>query len=91
MTKPSHIWSREISRRCLLRDAARAAGTAAILGSTVDAAKAGKMPQSAVGYQPTPQGDHDCGNCRLFEPPDSCKSVEGPVSARGWCRIWIKK
>jgi hypothetical protein len=91
MMKQFHIWSREVTRRRLLHHAARATGAAIVLGSTIDAAMAGKMPQSSVGYQPTPQGDHSCANCKLFEPPDACKSVAGPVSANGWCRIWIKK
>jgi hypothetical protein len=91
MMKQSRMWLRQVSRRGLLHQAARAIGAAVVLGSTVDAAMAGKMPQSSVGYQSTPHGDQTCGNCKLFESPNSCKSVAGEVSASGWCRIWIKK
>jgi hypothetical protein len=26
----------------------------------------------------------------LFIAPSSCKSVEDPISANGWCKIWVK-
>jgi hypothetical protein len=90
MTEASRIWSSEVSRRCLLRRAACAAGAVTLLGTGVNAAMAGKMPQAAVGYQPTPNGSNSCANCRIFVAPNACRSVEGPVSGRGWCRIWIK-
>jgi hypothetical protein len=25
----------------------------------------------------------------LFIPPSSCRLVEGPISAHGWCRLWV--
>jgi len=78
------------SRRCILRQAACAAGAVVILGTGVTTASAGKMPKSAVAYQPTPKGGLSCANCRLFEPPNGCKSVEGPVSGQGWCMIYVK-
>jgi hypothetical protein len=90
MTEASRIWSTDVSRRCLLRHAACAAGAVTILGAGINAAMAGKMPQSAVGYQGSPKGGQSCANCRLFQAPSACRSVEGPVSAGGWCRIWVK-
>jgi hypothetical protein len=90
MTEASRIWSTEVSRRCLLRRAACAAGAVTVLGAGIDAAMAGKMPLSAVGYQGSPKGSQNCANCRLFQAPSTCRSVDGPVSANGWCRIWVK-
>jgi hypothetical protein len=28
---------------------------------------------------------------RVFEPPSTCKTVEGTVSPDGWCKIYVKK
>src|SRR6266568_8498854 len=41
MTEASRIWSTEVSRRCLLRRAACAAGAVTILGAGINAAMAG--------------------------------------------------
>ena len=43
-----------------------------------------------VAYQDTPKGTQNCANCKLFEAPNACKSVEGAISPSGWCKIWIK-
>jgi High potential iron-sulfur protein len=83
--------SNRISRRHVLTVAAGAAGAvtgAAIIGSPAHAAKA---PQKAVKYQDTPKGDQSCANCALFEPPSSCKTVDGTVSPDGWCMVYAKK
>jgi hypothetical protein len=80
MTEASAIWSSEVSRRCLLWRAACTAGAVTILGTSLNAAMAGKMSQAAVGYQPTPNGANSCANCRIFVPPNACRSVEGSVS-----------
>jgi High potential iron-sulfur protein len=90
MTEASRIRSTDVSRRCLLQRAACAAGAVTILGTGINVAMAGKMPQSAVGYQGSPKGDQSCANCRLFVRPNTCRSVEGAVSPSGWCRIWVK-
>jgi hypothetical protein len=50
-----------------------------------------KVSQKSVAYQDTPKGEQRCENCRLFEAPNGCKSVQGPVAPQGWCRIWGKK
>jgi high potential iron-sulfur protein len=90
MTEAPKILSTEVSRRCLLRRAACAAGAVTILGTGIDAAMAGKMPQSAVSYRPSPKGNQNCANCRLFQAPNACRSVEGVISPNGWCTIWVK-
>ena len=90
MTEAPKIWSTEVSRRCLLRRAACAAGAVTILGAGIDAAMAGKMPQASVKYQGSPKGDHSCANCKFFQAPDACKTVDGTISPDGWCSIWVK-
>jgi hypothetical protein len=52
---------------------------------------AAKASQKSVKYQDTPKGDARCENCTLFEPPTSCKTVEGTVSPDGWCMVYVKK
>jgi anaerobic selenocysteine-containing dehydrogenase len=83
------IGSAEISRRTLLA-AVAAAGSAPILAASVTPAMA-KIAQTAVGYQDSPKGDRSCSNCNLFQPPSSCKTVDGTISPNGWCKIWVKK
>lgn len=54
-------------------------------------AEATKNAQKTAGYQSTPQGADQCDNCKEFEAPSSCKTVEGAISPTGWCRIYAKK
>jgi hypothetical protein len=49
------------------------------------------MAQKAVEYQDTPKGDQECGNCSLFQEPNSCTLVDGEISPKGWCKFWVKK
>ena len=83
-----------ISRRKILTVAAAAdgavSGMTAIVGTTTPA-QAAKAWQKSVKYQDTPKGDARCDNCALFEAPDGCKTVEGPVSPQGWCMVYAKK
>jgi hypothetical protein len=85
--------SREVSppttRRSLLQLGAVAAGALSLLGLSGRRAEA-KVSQAAVGYQASPKGAQNCANCRLFEPPNACKQVDGAVSPNGWCKIWSK-
>src|ERR1700675_2594277 len=71
------------------------AGSAAVLGAPMGAGGVAeaqtKATQKAVGYQDTPKGAQRCDNCRQFEPPASCKTVEGKVSPAGWCKVYVKK
>jgi hypothetical protein len=49
-----------------------------------------KVSKASVAYQDSPKDGHDCANCAFFEPPTACKTVDSPVAAKGWCRIWAK-
>jgi hypothetical protein len=83
------------SRRSILRNLAIGAGGAAVLATSVAAGRVAeaqtKATQKAVGYQDTPHGAQRCDNCRQFEPPSSCKTVQGTVAPAGWCKIYVKK
>jgi hypothetical protein len=89
------IRSSALSRRSILRNLAIGAGGAAMLATTVagsrDAAAQTKVTQKAVGYQDTPHGAQRCDNCRQFEPPSSCKTVQGTIAPAGWCKIYVTK
>ena len=82
------------SRRSILRNFAFTAGGAAMLGAIMSgnrvAAAQTKMTPAAVGYQGAPKGTQRCDNCTQFEPPASCKVVEGNIAASGWCKIYVK-
>ena len=82
----------ECSRRLVLKKAAVTAAGLAVLGAAAEpAAAAAKASQKAVAYQDAPHGAQQCDNCRQFEAPSSCKVVDGTVSAKGWCKVYVKK
>jgi uncharacterized membrane protein len=68
-----------------------AIGAAPLLALSSTSSRAAKMTQKAVGYQDSPKGDRQCDGCNLFEGPKACKTVDGEISPKGWCRIWVKK
>jgi hypothetical protein len=81
----------KLSRRSvLLQGALCATGVATILVANIDSAKADKLPQKSAGYQPTPKGDRECSNCKLFIAPDECQKVAGKVSPHGYCLLYQK-
>jgi secreted PhoX family phosphatase len=86
--------SQGISRRQVLTVAAAAGasvtGAAAIIGIST-AAQAAKVSQKIVKYQDTPKGEQRCETCVQFEPPSTCKVVDGTVAAQGWCTVYAKK
>jgi hypothetical protein len=47
-----------------------------------------KMTPQQAQYQDTPKDIYSCEVCSLFEPPKSCKVVEGEVSKDGWCKAF---
>lgn len=51
-----------------------------------------RMTQAGALYQNHPWGRQHCGNCLSFVPEsNTCKVVEGEVSAEGWCALWTIK
>ena len=83
------LYSAQKSRRNLLQDFACAAVGIA-LASAADKAFAAKpkKSQADVAYQDFPHGIERCEICAPFLPPDQCKTVVGPVSRQGWCKIY---
>jgi len=47
-----------------------------------------KMTRQQAEYQDTPKGIYSCAVCTLFEPPKSCKVVDGEVGKDGWCKAF---
>jgi hypothetical protein len=47
-----------------------------------------KMTPQQAQYQDTPKDIYSCEVCSLFEPPKSCKVVEGEISKDGWCKAF---
>lgn len=81
-----------VSRRdFLIGTAAASGGIAAAAVISIPAYATNKVPQKAVGYQPTPKGDQRCDNCDLWQPPSSCKLVDGTIAPSGWCTLYKKK
>jgi hypothetical protein len=83
----------DVSRRSLLRGATIVAGGAVVLASamTANRADAAKMSQAAAAYQPSPKSGQRCDGCALYDPPASCKLVDGAISPAGWCKFYQKK
>ncbi len=85
------IWSATVSRRSVLRGVTCAAAAATIVSATANRAAAAKMSQASVGYRNSPNGSQSCANCGLFVAPSSCQTVAGPISPKGWCKIYVAK
>jgi len=85
------VWSVTVSRRSVLLGATYAVAAAPIVLATADRAAAAKMSQASVGYRNSPNGSQSCANCRLFVAPSSCQTVQGPISPKGWCKIYVAK
>ena len=61
-------------------------------GESSTPAMAKKVSQASVKYQAKPKGEQKCSTCMNFiAASNTCKLVEGQVSAEGWCSLWAKK
>jgi hypothetical protein len=85
------IWSVNVSRRSVLQGATIAVVASPTILAKVNHAAAAKMSQASVGYRNAPNGSQSCANCRLFVAPSSCQAVQGPISPKGWCKIYVAK
>jgi hypothetical protein len=80
------------SRRYFMRTLSASAPIALMFAAiSRPAAAAGSVPQSAAGYQATPNGDKRCDGCAHFEAPASCKVVAGTIAPSGWCKLYAAK
>lgn len=82
---------RRISRRAALAGTALAfsAGIAATVVRRVAAQQ--KIGQALANYQGIPKGNDHCGVCNNFQPPNSCKFVDGNIRPSGWCQLFAPK
>ena len=80
-----------ISRRVALSGAVLALGAAAVATAVSQAAAQQKISQADAKYQGTPKGDQHCDVCVNFQPPISCKFVQGDISLSGWCQLFTPK
>lgn len=53
----------------------------------------GKFSKASVAYipfsPPPVLWDYKCRKCRFWINPDACQAVEGDISPKGWCVIWL--
>ena len=80
-----------ISRRVVLTGTALAVGATAAVRVVSPATAQEKMSQADAKYQGTPKDDQRCDGCILFQPPNTCKVVQGEISPSGWCQLFVKK
>jgi hypothetical protein len=92
MTNPSSSINKGLCRRSLLKSMPVIAGaiisTSAMAESLVAQTK---LTHEASKYQDTPKDGQQCSSCVQFVAPASCKVVEDPVAASGWCQLFVAK
>jgi hypothetical protein len=79
---------RIMARRRWLRTVLAGAASALIVRRGDPAYAQQKLSQHDAEYQDEPKDHHTCGVCTLFQPPKSCKVVDGDISPHGWCKLF---
>jgi hypothetical protein len=77
-----------LSRRALLTGGV-VASSALLLASKASATA--RLSHEAVHFETTASSGHNCGACKHFLAPSSCRFVEGSVSSGCSCWIWASK
>jgi hypothetical protein len=75
------------TRRNIIRAAVMGASAGSFL--PMRRALAEKMTPAAAEYRAAPNGIYSCAMCSLFQPPSSCKIVDGEISKDGWCKAFV--
>jgi hypothetical protein len=89
--------SKSISRRTLFESAGVAVGLAIAAASTPPATaeeaikQEDKIKKPDAKYQDKPKGQQRCEICLNFQPPSTCKIVQGPIASHGWCQFFAAK
>jgi len=92
MTNSSNPIEGGICRRSLLKSVPVIAGaTIATSALGLNAFAQTKLTHDAVKYQDHPNNGQQCSGCVQFVVPNSCKVVEDPVAASGWCQLFTPK
>lgn len=78
-----------------MRGAALVLGAgAALIGALAGGpatATPGKVSKAQAGYQNAPRGAARCDRCALFQPPSTCKIVDGAVVPTGSCTFFAPR
>jgi hypothetical protein len=92
MTNPSSSIKKGICRRSLLKTVPAIAGVIISTNAMAQNLFAQtKLTHEAAKYQDSPKDGQQCSGCVQFVAPASCKVVEDPVAASGWCQLFQAK
>jgi hypothetical protein len=86
--KKGSMTDKRVLRRSVLRTAFASVAAWFASGAMSRAGAREKMSQKEAQYQDSPKDIRMCATCTLFEPPKSCKVVEGEISPNGWCKAF---
>jgi hypothetical protein len=89
---PSSSIEKDLCRRSLLKSVPIIAG--AIMSTNAVAQNLfaqAKLAHDAAKYQDHPNNGQQCSNCVQFVAPASCKVVEDPIGASGWCQLFVAR
>ena len=50
-----------------------------------------KLSKTQAQYQDKPKDGAQCDGCAHFIAPSGCKLVDGTISPKGWCMLFVKK
>jgi hypothetical protein len=92
MANPSSSTKKGVCRRSLLKGAPMLAG-AIVATNTVgqNLFAQTKLTHEVAKYQDHPNNGQQCSGCIQFVAPASCKVVEDPIAASGWCQLFQTK
>lgn len=92
MTNPSKLAEKRVCRRSVLKSVPMIAGTIISANAIADTLLAqAKLTHAVAKYQDQPNNGQQCSGCVQFVAPASCKVVEDPISASGWCQLFTAK
>jgi High potential iron-sulfur protein len=92
MTNPSSSIQKGLCRRSLLKSVPVIAGAIISTNAMAESLVAQtKLTHEDAKYQDTPKDGQQCSGCVQFVAPASCKVVEDPVAASGWCQLFTAK
>jgi hypothetical protein len=92
MTNPSNLSNKGLCRRSLLKSVPVVAGAIISTNAMTQTLFAQqKLAHDVAKYQDQPNNGQQCSGCTQFVAPASCKVVEDPISATGWCQLFTAK
>jgi hypothetical protein len=93
MSNSSSFTKKQLCRRSLLKSVPLIAAGALVSTNAVAATllAQAKLTHDAAKYQDQPKDGLQCSACLQFVEPASCKIVEDPIAATGWCQLFIPK